>query len=110
MATPVEFDVTIDETDAETAWLPLNRWGSALMRLTATLTGTPTYSIVGTQKNILRDGVTTTAADEIPVGGFDTLTAANNNTQNVIFRAIKLKISAGTGTVRLRVQSEGEVA
>lgn len=110
MATPVEFDITISNTDGESAWLPLNRWGSALMRLTTTLTGTPTYSIVGTQKNVLRDGVTTVAADEIPLNGFDTLTAATSNVQDVLFRAIKLKISAGTGTVRLRAQSEGEIA
>lgn len=110
MATPVEFDVTISNVDGESEWLPLNRWASALMRLTTTLTGTPTYSIVGTQKNILRNGVTTTAADEIPLNGFDTLTAGTNNVQDVLFRAIKLKVTAGTGTVRLRAQSEGDIA
>lgn len=111
MATPVEFDVTIDNTDGESDWLPLNRWASALMRLTTTIeSGTPTYSIVGTQKNILRHGVTTTTADEIPLNGFDTLTAATNNVQDVLFRAIKLKVSSGTGSVRLRVQSEGDIA
>lgn len=110
MATPVEFDVTVSNVDGESEWLPLNRWASALMRLTTTVTGTPTYSIVGTQKNVLRDGVTTTAADEIPLNGLDTLTAATNNTQNVLFRAIKLKVVSGTGTVRLRVQSEGDIA
>lgn len=110
MATPVEFDITISNTDGESDWLPLNRWASALMRLTTTITGTPTYSIVGTQKNVLRNGVTTTAADEIPLANFDTLTTAANSTQDVLFRAIKLKVNSGTGTVRLRAQSEGDIA
>lgn len=109
MTTPVEFDVTISDTDGESVWLPLNRWGSALMRLTTTITGTPTYSTVGTQKNVLRNGVTTDASDEILLANFDTLTAAASSVQNVLFRAIKLKITAGTGTVRLRAQSEGDV-
>lgn len=111
MATPVEFDITIDDADGESEWLPLNRWASALMRLTTTVPdGTPTYSIVGTQKNILRDGVTTTADDEIPLNNFKDLTAGENLTQEVIFRALKLKVTSGTGSVRLRVQSEGYIA
>lgn len=109
MSVPVQFDITIDQAAAETAWLPLNRWGSVTMRLTTTVTGNPTYSIVGTQKNVLRNGVTTTAADEIPLNGFDGLTAEANSTQDVAFRAIKLKISAGTGTVQLRAQSESTI-
>lgn len=110
MATPVEFDITISDTDGESEWLPLNRWASALMRLTTTITGAPTYSVVGTQKNVLRNGVTTTVGDEIPLSGFDTLTAGANSVQNVLFRAIKLKIDSGTGSVRLRAQSEGDIA
>lgn len=109
MGIPVDFDVTISDTDGETDWLPLNRWASALMRLTTTITGTPTYSVVGTQKNILRNGVTTTTDDEIPLSGFESVTAATNNTQNVVFKAVKLKIISGTGTVRLRLQSQGDI-
>lgn len=111
MATPVQFDITIDNTDGESAWLPLNRWGSAKMRITTNIaSGTPTYSIVGTQKNILRDGVTTTSADEIPLSGFNAVTTGMNNVQDVVFRAVKLKIDSGTGSVQLRMQSEGEIA
>jgi len=109
MGVPVEFDITIDQADAESVWLPLNRWGSATMRLTTTVTGTPTYSIVGTQKNVLRNGVTTVAADETPLTNFSALTAGTNSTQDVVFRALKVKIASGTGTVRLRLQSEGVI-
>lgn len=109
MGIPNEFDVTVSNTDGESDWLPLNRWASAKMRLTTTITGTPTYTIVGTQKNVLRNGVTTVAADEVALTGLDTLTAGANSVQDVLYRAIKVKVDSGTGSVRLRAQSQGDI-
>lgn len=107
MGVPVEFDVTVTDAEGESAWLPLNRWSSALMRIDADITGTPTYSIVGTHGNILRE-VAPASAVELDVDGWTGLTADASAHQNVLYRAIKVKVTGGSGSVRVRIQSEGD--
>jgi hypothetical protein len=105
MGVPVEFDKTITNVDGETAWLPLNRWGDSTCRITITTTsGAPVYSVVGTQDNVLRHNVTPT---EIGVSGWEDITGDRSEVQPLLFRAIKVKVTAGTGTIRIRIQSEG---
>lgn len=106
MTIPVEFDVTVSDVTGESDWLPLNRWSSALHRIDADVTGTPTYSIVGTQDNILR--VTAPAsAEEMEVANWTDLSASASAHQDLLYRAIKVKVTTGTGSVRVRIQSEG---
>lgn len=109
MGIPVEFDVSVSNVDGESAWLPLNRWGSPTMRITASVTsGAPVFDIVGTQDNILRD-VVPGSAEEIGLSNWDDITAGKTEVQDVLFRALKVKVTSGTGTVRVRIQSEGDV-
>lgn len=108
MGIPVEFDVTVTDAEGESDWLPLNRWGSAIMRIDAEASGTPTYSIVGTHDNVLRD-VAPADAEELEVDGWTGLTADASAHQNVVYRALKVKVTSGSGSVRVRIQSEGDV-
>lgn len=107
MATPTYIDVSVTGV-GESAWLPLNRWGSALHRIHAEVSGTATFSLVGTQDKVNRIP-DASAAEEMAVDGFTGLSATTLSTQNLIYEAIKLDVTAGTGTVRLRVQSEGDI-
>ena len=108
MAIPVEFDVSVSDVDGESAWLPLNRWGSSTFRITASITsGSPVFDIVGTQNNILRD-VAPASAEEIVLANWDDITAGKTEVQDVLYRALKVKVSSGPGTVRVRIQSEGD--
>lgn len=108
MAIPVEFDVSVSNVDGESAWLPLNRWGSSTFRITASVTsGAPVFDIVGTQNNILRE-VAPGSAEEIVVANWDDITAGKTEVQEVLYRALKVKVTSGTGTVRVRIQSEGD--
>jgi hypothetical protein len=105
MSVPVDFKVTVSNTSEESAWLPLNRFGDSLTRIDATVSGSPTYSLVGTQDNVLRGDPASAA--ELEVSGFTDLDASKNDVQPIIFRAIKAKVTSGTGSVIFRIQSEG---
>jgi hypothetical protein len=110
--TPVEFDISVtgDGVSAsESDWIPLNRWSSALARIhTSIASGSPTYSVIGTQFNVLRDGDNVPAADEIPVPDYDGVSAGKTTVQSLLFRAVKLRVSdSAAGEVRLQVQTEG---
>ena len=107
MGIPVELDVTVTAAEGESAWLPLNRWSSARMRIDAETTGTPTYSIVGTHDNVLRD-VAPASAEELDLTDWTGLTADASAHQNVLYRALKVKVTGGSGSVRVRIQSEGD--
>lgn len=109
MGVPVRHNVTITGI-GESDWLPLNRWGSAKTRIFVEVTGTATYSLVGTHRNVLRTGPATTAQEiEIPDHTDEALTDDENLTvQDLIFEAVKLKVTAGTGAVNLRLQTEGD--
>lgn len=103
MGAPVKHDVTITGVD-ESDWLPLNRWGSALARIHVEVTGTATYSLVGTHENVLR-GET---AEELTIASHTDNTATTQTTENLVYEAVKLKVTAGTGSARLRLQTEGD--
>jgi hypothetical protein len=106
MSVPIELKVTVDNTDEESAWLPLNRFGDSTFRIDAVVvSGSPTYSLVGTQDNVLRGDPAT--AVELAISGFTDLTASKSTVQPIIFRAIKVKVTSGTGSVIFRIQSEG---
>lgn len=108
MGVPVQHEFTVTAAQGESAWLPLNRWGAAPMRIDAKVTGTATFSLVGTQDNILRE-VAPGSAVELPVAGWTDVTTDQSATQDIIYRALKVKVTAGTGSVVVRVQSEGDI-
>lgn len=107
MGVPVEFDVTQTGTGTSD-WLPLNRWSPALMRLWAEVSGTATFSVEGTTSNVLR-GETPVTATIQALENFSGLSASTTSTQNVLYRALRINVASGTGSVRLQAQSEGEV-
>ena len=106
MGVPVEFDISQTGTGTSN-WIPLNRWADASMRLQGTVSGTVTFDVEVTSHNVLRDA--TVPADSIEtLSGWDDVSAAQTTTQDVLWRAIRVNVSAGTGTARLRGQTEGD--
>lgn len=107
MGVPLKADVT--QTGAGSSeWIPLNRWGSALTRVWATVTGTVSdYSIEGTTSRLNR-GETPTAAEIQAIENFSSLSAAKTSTQNVMYEAVRVTIATGTGSVRLQLRTEGD--
>lgn len=111
MGVPVEFDVTVTGSGVSSDWLPLNRWSSATHRIHTDVTGTVTFSIVGTHENILKNGFdlgSLTSDDELEVAGYTDQTADKQTVQELLYRGLKVNVTAGDGSVRVRVQSEGE--
>lgn len=104
---PVEIDV--EQTGEGTSqWYALNRWADPTARVWAEVTdGTPTFSVEGTQQNVYRDP-DVAEEDRTAIEGFEGLTETTLSTQNVLWRAIRLNVTSGTGTVRLRVQTAGD--
>ena len=106
MGVPVEFDIS-QTGPGSTQWFPLNLWNDNAMRLWATLDGTVSdYNVEVTSQNVLNDA-SVAAGDFTSLTGWDALSAEKVDTQQVPWRAIRLTIESGVGTVRLRGQSLG---
>lgn len=107
MGVPVKIDVSQTGV-GETSWKPLNRWGSGLHRVYIDVTGTAAFTVHGTQDYVNRMADPSTA-EEMPV-----LTDADLDgtslmkSVDLLFEAVKLEVTSGTGTVRMRVQAEGD--
>ena len=102
MPIPVSHDVSVTGV-GESVWLPLNRYGSSTTIFEGAVTGTATFSVVGTFDKVQR----VATPEEVVISDLSALSATTVVTRDLPLEAVKLKVTSGTGTVRLRLQSEG---
>jgi hypothetical protein len=96
MSVPYNVSVTGVGTSSP---LPLNRHGLNGWTAQAIVTGTATFSIEGTMTNVLANGSGSATWTALP--NWSALSATTLSSGTAIPEAIRLNVTAGTGTVQL---------